>query len=420
MQSIDIAHNLVNKAHALMDLGRYAQAETLLHQVLATIPNDIDALELLCRCKLYLDKLPECISIGRNLLGIYPDNPTAFFLLAEAHAYSGEPATAEEFIRMALKNQPDNAFYHAALSNYLLMQHDEPSAVQEAVNGLKHDPENVPALSALGLAYFHLDNYEDALISFQQALKLEPNNTYLLHNIGLIFREADNFDTARELFRDALRNNPNFNPAALDDASIGLRKLWIYRLHYKLVRFFNQSHVIQLSYCILAFFAALYLYELSKTTYTILSKLFMTTGWIFLLTSLAIFVIPPISNIPAFFQEKYKQAFKTRMKIRCLSIGMLYITSIVLLVMGWLTSYPQSKNWLYGSLLSLITTLLFYTVAAIRIGKILLIFLFIAYCTALYFLFAEKTSFTGFYIVYILFVPNILTILLHAFKKISL
>ena len=319
---------LLEQSRALFILRRYSDAEKKLQELLALDPMHTDALLLLCNCKLNLQKIKEAKNLAEQVLGIEPRNNTAMALMAEACARSGDPENARLYIRGALIDDSENPDYLSSLSRYLLMLREEPAAVQTAVNALKIDPKHVPALTALGLAKFELDDYEEALDAFQRALALDPNNALLLHHIGRIFRETGQTSGAKAMFLDSLRNDPNLDVSAMGVASVSYRENFLFRIHYYLLDIFKQSHITRLGFFAAAFLFLLLLGEAAWEDFPVTAKLIITSGWVFLLILLSVFIVPAIGNLPVIFKQQYAQVFTWRAKLKRICIPILYVASI--------------------------------------------------------------------------------------------
>lgn len=412
--------DLLERARILMSLKRYTDAERKLQEALGIDPVNIEALLLLCRCKLLLNKLRECEALAKNILAINPAIDEALSLLAEVYAAQGDPGMAEITIREALTWDAQNADYMAQFSRYLVMQGDEPAAVQVAVDALKIYPKHVPSLAALGWAKFTLDDYEESLDAFHRGLALNPNNPVLLHHIGTVLSETGESEGAKAMFLDALRNDPNFDDAAINIAGLSYRSTLLYRLHYKLVFLFRQSHISRICFFTGAFLFLQSIAEPAWEEYTILGKLVVTPAWVFLLIMLSVFIVPAAGNLPVIFKKKYRHLFNGKAKAKTIATFLLYILSIGLLIAGWFNDQFTARWLMYASLSSLIGCLVMQALLgsgqSVK-GGFLLIFLAACLYTWLYLTAGGNIRYGGFYGLWVMLGTNIIGLGLSIFRK---
>jgi len=103
--------------------------------------------------------------------------------LAEAHSvlgivrlyYEWDWSGAEAALRRALELNPNYAWGHAFLSEWLLMMGRHEEAISEAQRGIELDPLSASLVFKLGQEFCYRRDYDRALEQLQKALELDPN-----------------------------------------------------------------------------------------------------------------------------------------------------------------------------------------------------------------------------------------------------
>lgn len=414
---------LLQQANVLCNLKRYKDAEKLLYEALAFDQQNINVLTLLCRCKLTLGEVTQGADIANSIVGIDPEYAEGFALMAEACARSGNAIEAELHIMEALRLDAQNVNYMTMLSSYLLMKHDEPAAVQMAVNALKIDPGYVPALAALGTAKFELEDFDEALAAFHQGLELDPNNAILLHHIGKTLKETGGATSAKAMFLDALRNDPNLDAAALGAAGVSFSHNPLYKAHYYLLSLFKQSHITRLMFFSGAFLFCMILAEAAGEKFPGFAKVMAVGSWVLLLILLSVFIIPPASILLVVFKEQYSHVFNWQAKIKSVSIALLYLLSVSFLILSVCSSQPDANFLMYCSWSMLIATLLIHVLLSSRISPIGRLIALLAAATLsvnIYFVSSGRVSFERIGSLYLyIFAASMAGAMLHPFRKLE-
>lgn len=143
-------------AHCLKALGRYADAAEALERALELKPGDINLLEALLFCHLFLDRKDDELQVTLQAMEQHPDHIP--FL---RHRYN------------QLEKQE---------------RYEEALALAERARELT--PESFAPHVALGHAYEHLGRKEKALDSFSEALRLAPGDTSALHPLVQLMGET--------------------------------------------------------------------------------------------------------------------------------------------------------------------------------------------------------------------------------------
>jgi tetratricopeptide (TPR) repeat protein len=234
---------ILSEAVSLFRGGDLAGAEQLCRQVLASQPENAEALHLLSVIAHRVGRRGDAIQLVRKALTHDADNPaflnTLGFLLrlerkyqdAEAalaralvlkpdyadaynnlgivYAETGDPARAEESYRNALKHRSEFPEVHSNLGNllYRMGRLDDAVAAYESATTLR--PDYAEAYANQGDAYFNKGERENALIAYKKAVDAAPewgNGWYKLANA---LYQMDDFDRAVLAYQRCVDLNPN-------------------------------------------------------------------------------------------------------------------------------------------------------------------------------------------------------------------
>jgi len=190
------AHDLVLKAHALMETARTAapieQARTLYEQAIALDPGYADAHALLAGAWLDLtqystltlkDALPKARAEANQALALDPRNVTALLVLANDDGAEHKIAQAKAKLERALALDPSNADAHL---NYGLALPTRQALAQN-LEAVQLDPRNAGAQGNLAGSYVDLGEYVQALPPALALMKLAPHSADSALGLALIY-----------------------------------------------------------------------------------------------------------------------------------------------------------------------------------------------------------------------------------------
>jgi tetratricopeptide (TPR) repeat protein len=225
--------SIMERAHQLIQLQRYKEAEKELREVLSIEPNRADALALFAICQAEQNNLEEADRLIKQAISKEPDNDYFLYLQALFYLRQNNLKEAEKFIRNAISFQPHGADYFGLLASIKLSQKEWQQALDAANQGLEVDPDNLVCLNSRSTALFKLDKKDLAYSSIQEALNKDPENEYTHANIGWGLLERGDHKQALEHFREALKINPNFDYAKAGLVEGLKARYWLYRVFLK-------------------------------------------------------------------------------------------------------------------------------------------------------------------------------------------
>lgn len=154
--------------------GDVKTAARLYQQVLASQPENTDALNLLGVASLQCDMPDRAVQLLRKAVSLDASNPGCLNNLGQALVATGEIDDAIECYRTALEIEPN-------------------------------DPR---CLNNIGLALHQKGQYDEALATASRARSIDPNNPEIHHNIGVIFQEIGRLNEAVDAYRRAIQLKP--------------------------------------------------------------------------------------------------------------------------------------------------------------------------------------------------------------------
>jgi tetratricopeptide (TPR) repeat protein len=205
----DDALTLLNKGHALNELGRYEEAIVACDAALAIKPDNANVLNKKSYALNELGHHEEAISACDAALAIKPND--AFILVNKSYALNklDRHEEAVSACEAALSSRPNDVFALINKSSSLnaLKRYEEAIAACDAALAIK--PDYAFALNNKGLALSELERYEEASTAYDAALTINPSYDMALNNKGHLFYKLGNYEAAVAYCNKALEINPN-------------------------------------------------------------------------------------------------------------------------------------------------------------------------------------------------------------------
>ncbi|MFQ5936710.1 MAG: tetratricopeptide repeat protein [Acidiferrobacterales bacterium] len=223
--------------------GRFAEAETLYHAILASQPAHADALHLLGvlahqrgahteavarieqaivhnpkvadyhnnrgEALRALGRLEEAVAAYQEALALRPDYAPAHSNLGVALQSQGDFASAEAAYRQALTIHPD-AETQCNLGDVLREQGEFAEALSAYQQALVLKPDFAEAHNNGGAVLRQLGQLAEAVKAFERAIALKADYAEAYYNLGIALDDQNHRDAATAAFRKALTCKPDF------------------------------------------------------------------------------------------------------------------------------------------------------------------------------------------------------------------
>jgi protein O-GlcNAc transferase len=234
----------IDTVHEHLKARRYAEAESLLRQILQSDPNDAESLHLLgmlyyqaknyqtaaelvrravaedgnlpaYQCNLGvilkdMGRTDEAIEIYRQVLARWPTESGALVNLGVALRAKGDLQGAIAAYRAGLKARDDLPEAHNNLANALM----EAGNIQEAIQSYRKAVELKPNFADghlnLGWALLKLRRGAEAEIAFRRALELRPNHAEAANGLGSALLEQGRIPDGLAAMRQSIQWKPDY------------------------------------------------------------------------------------------------------------------------------------------------------------------------------------------------------------------
>ena len=212
------------EALALHQEGRLAQAQALYQGILASQPDNADALHLLGVVASQSGDYARALELIDRAIAINPRDAAFHCNRGNALKELRRPAEALASYDQAIRLKPDYAVAHGNRGNALreLRRPDEALASYDRAIRLK--PDHAEAYSNRGNLLKELRRLEEALASYDQAIRLKPGFAGAHSNRGVTLHELKRFEEALASFDQAIRLRPE-NAEACNNRGLTLLEL---------------------------------------------------------------------------------------------------------------------------------------------------------------------------------------------------
>jgi tetratricopeptide (TPR) repeat protein len=198
--------------HRAMELARAGQAEPaqrLLRDILAAVPEQPDALQLLGMLARQQGANDEAATLFQRSLAANARQPNVLNNLGNALLDLGRHDEAIAAYRDALKLVPDYADARTNLALAQLAADDAAGARETLETAIRMAPRDGKAWSALGRALRTEGRLDDAIAAFETALGIRPNHVPTMHNLAVALRLSGKPEDALSLLLHCVDAAPN-------------------------------------------------------------------------------------------------------------------------------------------------------------------------------------------------------------------
>lgn len=204
----DFARQHLQRARALLDLGREQAALLEAEKALSAAPSSAEALQLRGLCLLHLDKPEAALESLHAAASIEPTEAHCHYLIGYAQNECKRREAAEAAYREALRLSPEEPVYLRAYAELLVDLKRQPEALAAAEKAVSLGPERASNHITLGYVASSMGDRIRAKACYQQALTIEPNNALAWNNLGCVDLAQGRPVQARQRFRESLRLDP--------------------------------------------------------------------------------------------------------------------------------------------------------------------------------------------------------------------
>ncbi len=211
----EIVEQAQERAAALLEIGRPADAERELRAAIADDPDDPETYVLIASALVALSRPGEALAAAQTAVSLDPEDPDGHFIAALAAAEAGDHVLAERSIRAALTLAPTWPSYVAAYAWLLAAQGRNEEAIEQARRAQELDPENAEAAAILASSLAQVGRHDEAREASRTALALDPGGDVIHSFAGFAALARGDRREAEARFREALRLDPSDDAARM-------------------------------------------------------------------------------------------------------------------------------------------------------------------------------------------------------------
>ncbi len=215
-----LARNDFTYGAAMFQHGFLDQAQESFLQVLATRPNDADALYNLGTLSLRRRDFTQARDYLQQTVQRRPDYPEAWNNLGMIAAEQSHPDDAVRYFQQSLAYRPDYAIALLNLGNLYRRQKLFDQAQASLSRALELLPDDAEISYSLGMLYAQQNQLQPAAEYLRRALTLKPDYPEALNNLGIVLVRQGSYAQAEEEFRTGIRLSPAFDQSYLNLARL--------------------------------------------------------------------------------------------------------------------------------------------------------------------------------------------------------
>jgi predicted O-linked N-acetylglucosamine transferase (SPINDLY family) len=218
----------IREAFAHYQGGRLAQARLACEQILASQPQQFNALNILGAVQLAQEDYRGALASLEKAVALKADNVQALTNLGSCLDALQQYADALRCYRQALQEQEDYAPALSRLGNSLSREGDHSAALDSYRAALAHTPDDPVLRNNCGSALAHLGRFRESLVEFETALELDPGYTPALANQASALSNLKRFAAAAQSYDRLLQREPE-NARALAKGFLARRHVCDWR-----------------------------------------------------------------------------------------------------------------------------------------------------------------------------------------------
>lgn len=187
---------------------RLHMAEPIYEKVLASDPENADALYLLATVRLGHKDFEDAVSLLKRLTASHPEYADAWSNLGSALTGLGQHEEAMDAFHRALDLNPSLSDTHYHLAQLYSSLKEWRNAVQHFRKAVSYDTSHAQAYTELGKCYFELGEYDDSMSACHSALMINKTFVPAYNVLGKALAAMGQVKHAEETFMTAIRLDP--------------------------------------------------------------------------------------------------------------------------------------------------------------------------------------------------------------------
>jgi len=210
----------LQQAVTLHQDGKTAEALEKYQEILAAIPDQVDALKLSGIAHMQLGNMEKAVELLQKSISLSPSYDDAHYNLAVAYQLLGRLQDAESSFQRVLELAPDNITAMFSLANLYKSVGRLNEAAEAYRKVIAIDSSHIAAVVNLGAVLVGSGDLDEAEEALRKAAGIHPGSAEIQLNIGAVHLEAGKLEAAEQAFLHALEIRPDFIEALANLASI--------------------------------------------------------------------------------------------------------------------------------------------------------------------------------------------------------
>ena len=179
-------------AAALSGQGKYGDSIKVLEKLQSAAPNAPQPMAVLVGTMVRAQKFDQAIDFLRDALKKNPENAEAHVLLGGVYLLKAAPDQAEQAFRTAIERQPKDMGGYIELAQLYARQKKFDEAEKIANAGLKQKPDSVPMILAYAAVLEMKGDYDGAISQYEIVLKQDPGSLVAANNLASLVSDHRN------------------------------------------------------------------------------------------------------------------------------------------------------------------------------------------------------------------------------------
>ncbi|GIX28131.1 MAG: hypothetical protein KatS3mg123_2012 [Burkholderiales bacterium] len=200
----------LERARALLQAGRAAEAEPLLRRMAAERPGDAAVWNLLGLCAHHQGRGEAAVEAMARASALAPTQRAFQANLGLLLAEAGRLAESEQVLRRGLERWPQDPNLHGLLGGVLQRQGRADEALAHFDRAVNLAPQDSAAHTNLGQALYSLGRFEAARAALTRAIALDPGNAMAHNNLGNVLGDLGDGAGAIRCYEQAVTLQPGF------------------------------------------------------------------------------------------------------------------------------------------------------------------------------------------------------------------
>lgn len=221
---LDSPQTLLNKAHILCELKRYADATACYEEAILIQPNFHQAWYGRGKVFYQLERYEDAIASYDKVIQFQPDDAEVWFERTQALYRLQSYSEAINGLDKALQIRPDYAEAWVMRGVVLRNLQRDEEAIACYDKAIEFKPDYAVAWYNRGVLLASWQRYEEAFAAFDQVIQLQSNNAVAWFNRGAALGNLQRYEDAIASFDKAIQIQPNF-PLAIYSRAQALSQL---------------------------------------------------------------------------------------------------------------------------------------------------------------------------------------------------